>query len=231
MGAIAVIGGTGHHGFALAARLCRGGHRVIVGSREEARAMEAASRIRALITVGEVTGAAKRQVTEAGKWEVTGAGNQEAAAAAEVVVLTIPFAAQDEILTAIAPAVSGKVVVDTTVPLRRGTPPELEPVAAGSAAQAAQARLPDARVVAAFHTLSAALLARLDQPLEGDTLLCGNDAEAKRAVAELAETLGVRALDAGPLGQAGALERLAALIIGLNKRYGRKAIGVRFTGV
>jgi hypothetical protein len=215
MGPIAVIGGTGHHGFGLAARWARAGYRVIVGSREEAKAVEAAGRIRALISAGEVTGA----------------GNREAAAATEVVVLTIPFAAQAEILAAIAPAVGGKVVVDTTVPLRRSVPPDLEPVAAGSAAAAAQARLPDAKVVAAFHTLSAALLARLEDPLEGDILLCGNDPDAKRVVAALAEALGVRALDAGPLGQAAALERLAALIIGLNKRYGRKTIGVRFTGV
>ncbi len=215
MGPIAVIGGTGHHGFGLAARWAQAGRRVIVGSREETKAVEAAGRIHALIHGGDVTGA----------------GNQEAAAAAEVVVLTIPFAAQGEILPAIASAVEGKIVVDTTVPLRRGAPPQIEPVAAGSAAEAAQARLPDARVVAAFHTLSATLLANPDQPLEGDTLLCGNDPEAKRLVADLAGALGVRALDAGPLAQAAALERLAALIIGLNKRYGRKAIGVRFTGV
>jgi len=215
MGPIAVIGGTGHHGFGLAARWARAGYRVIVGSREYGRAEEAARQIRSLITSGDI-GAA---------------GNPEAAAAAEVVVLTIPFAAQADILASIAASVGGKVVIDTTVPLRRGSPPQLDTVAAGSAAAQAQAGLPDARVVAAFHTLSGARLRRLDEPLEDDVLVCGNDGEAKRVVMDLAEAIGVRPLDAGPLGQAATVERLAALIIGLNKRYGRKSIGVRFTGV
>ncbi len=215
MGPLAVIGGTGRQGFGLAARWARAGYRVIVGSRQAAKAEEAAGRIRTLLGGGEVAGAA----------------NPEAAGGAEIIVLTIPFAAQTEILGAIAGPVVGKVVIDTTVPLRQGSPPELETIAAGSAAAQAQAALPGARVVATFHTLSSDLLGRLEEPLQGDVLVCGNDTEAKRVAIALAEAIGVRALDAGPLAQAAALERLAAVIIGLNKRYGRKSIGVRFTGV
>lgn len=215
MGPIAVIGGSGRHGSGLAARWARAGARVIIGSRQAAKGTEAAERIRRLI----------------GKGDITAASNRAAAESAEVIVLAIPYAAQADILGDIGEAARGKVVVDTSVPLRRGAPPELEVVSAGSAAAQAQVSLPGARVVAAFHTVSDHLLRRLDEPVEADVLICGDDPEAKRVVIGLVEALGARPLDVGTLAQAATLERLAALIIGLNTRYGRKAIGVRFTGV
>ena len=215
MGPIAVVGGTGRLGFGLAARWARAGRRVIIGSRQAAKAEEAAQQARAL----------------AGEGDISGAANAEAAAAADIVVLTIPFAAQAAILEVLRPAVRGKVVVDTTVPLRQYAPPQLELIPAGSAAAQAQALLPEARVIAAFHTVSQTLVRRIDEPLEGDMLVCGDDPAAKAAVVDLAAALGMRALDAGGLEQAVTLERLAALVIGLNQRYRRRAIGVRFTGI
>ncbi|HEU5300167.1 MAG TPA: NADPH-dependent F420 reductase [bacterium] len=212
---VAVIGGTGKEGFGLAARWARAGHHVIIGSRSADKAAEAASRAKALAPAGTVRGAA----------------NRDAASEAEVITLTIPFSGHEPILAEIRPAASGKPVIDTTVPLRRYAPPELEDVPAGSAAAGVQALLPDARVAAAMHSVSSVKLARFEEPLEGDVLYCGDDAAARRACAELIEALGMRPLDAGGLAAAGALESLAALIIGMNQRYKRRAIGIRFTGI
>jgi hypothetical protein len=215
MGAIALIGGTGRAGFGLGVRWALAGQRIIIGSRRIEKAEEAAARARA----------------RAGAADITGARNGDAAAAGEIIVLTIPFSAQPAILGEIRGAVLGKVVVDTTVPLRQHAPPQLETVPAGSAAAQAQMLLPDARVVAAFHTVSAERLNRFGDPLGEDVLVCGDDPDAKAAVIGLAQMLGARGLDVGDLAQAATLERLAALIIGLNQRYRRKSIGVRFTGV
>jgi len=215
MTSVAVIGGTGRLGFGLAARWARAGHRVIIGSRQAEKA----------------AAAAVRAATPGGAARISGAANRAAAAAGDVVVLTIPFAGHAAILGDIRDAARGKVVVDTTVPLRQHRPPALEAVAAGSAAQAAQALLPDARVVAGFHTVAEALVARVENPLEGDVLICGDDPAAKAVVADLASAIGLRAVDAGMLAEAATLERLAALIIALNQRYRRKTIGVRFTGL
>jgi NADPH-dependent F420 reductase len=215
MTTIAVIGGTGRLGSGLAARWARAGRDVIIGSRQAAKARAAA----------------ERTPIKAAGGSIRGAVNPEAAAAADIVVLTIPFSAHTAILPDLRDAVRGKAVVDTTVPLQQYAPPLLAPVTAGSAAAQVQAFLPEARVVAGFHTVSEALAANLDRPLEGDVLLCGDDAAAKGTVSELVAALGMRAFDVGELGHAATLERLAALIMGLNQRYRRKAIGVRLTGI
>ncbi len=212
---VAVIGGTGHLGFGLAVRWARAGRQVIIGSRQEEKAREAAARAAAL----------------AGTGQVSGATNREAATAAEIVVLTIPFTGQQAILAGIREVLRNKVVVDTTVPLRQYRPPRLETIARGSSAGQVQTLVPDARVVAAFHTLSQVLVNSVDDSLEGDILVCGDDTAAKSLVSELATIIGLRPVDAGPLAEAATLERLAALIVGLNQRYGRRAIGVRFTGM
>ncbi|MDR5708639.1 MAG: NADPH-dependent F420 reductase [Armatimonadota bacterium] len=212
---IAVIGGTGREGFGLGLRWATAGLPVILGSRSRERAEEAVLRARSLRPEAPISGAL----------------NREAAGAATVVLLAIPFAAQEAILSDIREAVRGKVVVDTTVPLRRLRPPELEIPPAGSAAQQAQHLLPEARVVAAFHTISAHRLQRLEIPLEEDTLVCGDDPEAKETVIHLSRRIGLRGLDAGGLHQAATLERLAALVLQLNQRYGKKDIGLRFVGL
>ena len=212
---VAVIGGTGKEGFGLAVRWARAGQRVIIGSRSPEKAREAAERAGGL------------GVEE----QVAGLLNRDAAAVAEIVVLTIPYAGQAAILGDIRAAVRGKIVVDTTVPLWRYSPPELDIPPAGSSAQQVQMLLPDSRVIAALHSVSAVKLNRFDEPLKEDVLVCGDDAAAKAAVNGLIEALGMRPLDAGGLAEAVTVERLAALIIGMNQRYRRKAIGVRFTGI
>ncbi|MEX2356194.1 MAG: NADPH-dependent F420 reductase [Thermaerobacterales bacterium] len=213
---IAIIGGTGDLGFGLALRWAKAGLNLIIGSRD-----------------GERAGAAARRVLdEIGAGRVKGRENGRAAAAADIIVLAVPFAAQTATLAGVRSYCHGKVVVDTTVPLKKGDPTSLDLPAEGSAAERAAALLGDeVSVVAGFHTVSARLLQDLAGDPAGDVAICGDHAEAKAMAFELVERLGMRPVDCGPLRSAQTLERLTPLIIGLNKRYRRRHIGIRFSGL
>jgi NADPH-dependent F420 reductase len=218
---IAVVGGTGAEGSGLALRFAHAGARVRIGSRNAAKAQETAGRI----------GAA------AGAGEVTGHTNEDAVGGAAIVVLTVPLAAQIGILKSIRSAFApGAILVDATVPLEIAIGGRVSRTVAlwdGSAAEQAARMAPEGiAVVSGFHALSAEALGRLQQPLDCDTLICGDVAEAKAAVRELAETiLGVRAIDAGPLENARFLESAAALLVALNLRHKVKHSGMRITGL
>jgi 8-hydroxy-5-deazaflavin:NADPH oxidoreductase len=218
---IAVIGGTGAEGGGLALRFARAGARVRIGSRALEKAQEAARRVAA----------------SAGGGEVTGHTNPEAATGAKIVLLTVPLAAQVEILKSVRDSFQpGTILVDATVPLEIAIGGRLSRTVTlwdGSAAQQAARLAPEGiRVVAAFHALSAEALSHLDRPVDCDTLLCGDDAEAKAAVSELAGLIpGVRAVDAGPLDNARLVESAAALLISLNLRHKVRSSGVRITGL
>jgi 8-hydroxy-5-deazaflavin:NADPH oxidoreductase len=218
---VAVIGGTGAEGGGLALRFAKAGLMVRIGSRNAEKARDAAGRIT------EATGAR----------EVSGFANPEAAAGAPIVVLTVPLAAQVEILKSIRGSFSpGTILVDATVPLEVAIGGRVSRTVAlwdGSAAQQAARLAPQGvRVVSAFHALSAEMLAHLDGPIDCDALLCGDDAEAKSAIAALAEAIpGVRAIDAGTLDNARLLESAAALLISLNLRHKVKGSGMRITGI
>lgn len=202
-------------------RFARAGMRVVIGSRSAEKAREAAARIAAAAGAGEVTG------------EV----NADAAARGDVVVLTVPLAAQVATLKDIRGALrSGTILVDATVALEVAIGGRLSRTLSlwdGSAAQQAARLLPEGvNVVAAFQMLSAEALARLDEPVECDVLLCGDDVGAKAVVAELARSIaGVRAVDAGPLENARLVESAAALLVAVNLRNKVKGSGIRITGV
>lgn len=202
---IAILGGTGSLGRGLAARLGSAGYAVTIGSRDPRRAEEAA-----------------RQLDLPA---VRGAGNADAASAADVVVLAVPYEGHAAFVREIAGALDGKVVVDATVPTGGGR--THAPPPAGSAAAETQALVPGARVVAAFHTLSARLLADLSKGLDQDVLVCGDDAEGRALVRRMADAIGARGVDAGGMSAAGILEGLAVLLIGLNIRYRRRDLGIR----
>lgn len=229
---IAVIGGTGHQGLGLARRWAAAGIPVAIGSRSPERAASAAADVRA--AVERVRGGVPAPQSPGGGGAgaaVRGAENLEAARRAEVVVVTVPASAHAETLAAIAPAVSGKIVVDVTVPLAQN-PAYAVQLPEGSAAEAAQRALgPAVRVVGAFHTVPASLLQDLSRPIDCDVLVCGDDAAAKARVVTLAQAIGARALDVGALRQAHTLERLTALLIGLGRMVRRHELGVRITGL
>ena len=218
---LAVVGGTGAEGSGLVLRFAKAGARVLIGSRSLDKAQEAAHKIAAA----------------AGTGEVTGHTNPDAAAGAGIVVLTVPLSAQAEILKSIRGSFApGAILVDATVPLEiaiGGRISRMLTLWDGSAAQQAARLVPEGiRVVAAFHALSADALAKLDQPIDCDVLMCGDDADAKATVRGLASLIaGVRVIDAGPLDSARLLESAAALLISLNLRFKRHSSGMRITGI
>jgi NADPH-dependent F420 reductase len=214
---IAVIGGTGNEGPGLALRWARSGrYRVIIGSRQLEKAERVAAELNARL----------------GKDMLHGMTNPEAAAAADLAVLTVPYSAHIPTLESIRAGVSGKILVDVTVPLQ---PPKVSRVyipPGGSAAAEAQALLGEAvRVVAAFQNVSAAHLSDPDHTIVCDVLVCGDDKEAKAEAIALAEAAGMRGLDAGPLANAVVVEGLTAVLIGINIRYKVKAAGIKITGL
>lgn len=210
---IAVIGGTGHLGRALAARWAKAGLDVVVGSRDAARATATAAELTA----------------ECGR-TVRGTDNVAAASAAAIVVVTVPFGSQAAVLGELRDAVAGKLVVDTTVPL---VPPKVMRVqlpAEDSAAVRAQRLLGDgATVVSAFHNVAAHRLATGDA-VECDVLVFGDKREARERAVALATAAGLRGLHAGPLANSTAAEALTSVLIFVNKHYSVDGAGLRITG-
>jgi 8-hydroxy-5-deazaflavin:NADPH oxidoreductase len=218
---IAILGGTGAEGTGLANRFARVGESVVIGSRGAARAKETAERLRR-----EIGGAV----------QIEGADNVGAAGRCDVAFLTVPFSGQAALLKQLKSAWKpGTVVIDTTVPLMAavgGSPTRMLGVWQGSAAEAAAELLPTGvSIAAAFHNLSAELLAG-DATVECDVLICSDDDHAKQVATELAHKIpGVRALNGGKLEQARIVESVTSLLIGLNIRYKVHSAGVRFTGL
>ena len=215
MATVPIIGGTGALGFGLATRLVRAGVPVAIGSRDAARAGEAAAKI------GD---------------GASGLVNHEAAKLGPIVLLTVPFRAQSENLTNLKHVLeAGQILVDATVPLAAavsGKATRLLGVPQGSAAEQAQELVPDGvSVVSALHTLSAPLLADPDHQLDEDVLIAGDRRDDKRRVAELIERIsGLRAINAGPLEAARFIEALTPLLISVNVRNKTHA-GVRLTNI
>jgi NADPH-dependent F420 reductase len=217
---VSIIGGTGALGLGLALRLGREGVPIVIGSRDAARAEEAAVR-------------ARREVPD-GSFE--GLENGPAAERSEMVFLTVPFRSQSETLTNLKNHLrEGQIVVDATVPLAAavsGKATRMLGVWQGSAAQQAQEMVPDGvRVVSALHTVSAEMLRDLGHELDEDVLVCGDRKADKQAVmAEIDRVPGLRCVDAGRLENARTVESLTALLIGINVRYKTHA-GIRITGL
>jgi NADPH-dependent F420 reductase len=220
METVPIIGGTGALGFGLALRWAQAGVPIVIGSRAQERADEAAQRIR-------------DQVPDA---DAGGAVNAEAAKRGPIVVLTVPFRSQSENLTNLREHLSpGQILVDATVPLAAaisGKATRLLGVPQGSAGQQAQEMVPEGvTVVSALHTVSAATLADLSKDLDEDIPVAGDKRDDKRQVAELiAKIDGLRPINAGLLEAARLIEGLTPLLIGVNARHKTHA-GIRFTGL
>jgi NADPH-dependent F420 reductase len=223
---VAVVGGTGALGFGLSLRWALAGVPVVIGSRSDQRAAEAATRLR-------------ERAQEAGQdeIEVAGLSNDEAAKSARTVVLTVPFRVQSENLNNLRHALQpGTVLVDATVPLAAaigGWATRTLGVWQGSAAEQAQEMAPrGVTVVSALHTVSANLLSDFAKQIDEDVLIVGDDRKTKTEVGELIERIpGLRAVDCGELELARIIEQLTALLISVNKRYKIKHSGIRLTGL
>jgi len=216
----AIIGGTGPLGMGLGLRWARSGETIIIGSRDEQRARQAAAAIRDRVGSQAL---------------VSGMENGRACAAADILMLTVPFESQASLLRQLKPAITaGSILIDATVPLAAGVGGRASRtlgVWQGSAAQQAAELVPEeVSVVAAFHNVSAELLGG-DQPLDCDVIVCSDDRDAAQLTRDLAAKIpGVRAIDGGKLENARIIEQITALLIGMNIRHKGHA-GIRVTGL
>lgn len=214
---IGVLGGTGQEGSGLALRWAMRGHDVIIGSRS-----------------AEKAGAAAQELTKllAGRDSVRGGSLRDAAEAASIVVLAVPYSAQAATAEAVRDLLPGKILIDVTVPL---VPPKVDRVQlpeGGSAALALQRRLGESvKVVSAFQNVSAMHLKDLAHEVECDVLVCGDDPASRETVIDLARDAGLRAWHAGPLANSAAAEALTSVLIAINKRYKIAGAGIRITGM
>jgi NADPH-dependent F420 reductase len=203
---IALVGGTGREGKGLALRWKRAGHEIWIGSRDPEKG--------------------RARAAELG---VRGGANQECVDAAEMVLLSVPYAAHAETLRSLK--LGSRILIDITVPLRPPLVGQVHLPEGRAAALEAQAIVgSDTRVVSALHHVSSALLGDAERALDCDVLVCGDDEVARSTVMRLISQLGARALDAGPLANAVALESLTPVLVHLNKRY-KATTGIRFIGL
>ncbi|MCI0886125.1 MAG: NADPH-dependent F420 reductase [Chloroflexi bacterium] len=217
MARLAFIGGTGPEGTGLAIRFAKSGHAIYIGSRSEERAAETVAKIH------EASPGA----------DLYGGPNLDGALKADFVFVTVPASAHAELLKELEEAIADKIVVDTVVPMsfEGDDGPVAAMPEAGSAAEEAASLLPNAKVVSAFHHLDAKQLQRIDRPMQGDVIVCGDDKAAKQKVMALVEEINyVRALDGGGLKNSRFTEQLTVLLVHINKIY-QAHTGIRVTGV
>jgi NADPH-dependent F420 reductase len=209
---VAIVGGTGNLGTALALRLGAPGVKVIIGSRDEQKAQAAVEALKAKMRAGDLQGTT----------------NGQAVKDADFVVIAVPYEGHAQMVQDLKGQVAGKIILDTVVPLSKGKP-FVPP--AGSALQEAQAILGnEAPVIGALHNVSALDLGDVDAPL-GDVLVCGDDAEAKQKVMEIISRIGATTFDGGTAAHAYVIEGLTGVIIHLNRKYKSKHGSIRITGI
>ena len=209
---VAIVGGTGNLGGALALRLGAPGVKIIIGSRDAEKAKKAVETLKPNLRAGEIVGMT----------------NQEAVKGADFVVIAVPYEGHADMVAGLKGQLAGKIVIDTVVPLNKVRP--FVP-AAGSALQEAQQILGDeAPVIGALHNISAVDLGDVESPL-GDVLVCGDNAEAKHKVMEIIQRIGARAFDGGPASNAYVIEGLTGVIIHLNRKYKSKHGSIKIAGL
>jgi len=215
---IAVIGGTGAEGSGLVVRWAAAGYPVIIGSRSAEKAQSVAAELATLLPAGSAA--------------IHGDSNAGAAAAADIVVLSVPYASQADMAAQIAAGVQGKLVITVVVPLK---PPKVSIVwrpEAGSAAQELQQQLGDqVQIVAAFQNIAAGHLRDLNWEPDCDVLYTGDSKEAKATALELIRAAGFFGVDAGPLANSSVIEGFTAVLIGINARNKVQNSGIRITGI
>jgi 8-hydroxy-5-deazaflavin:NADPH oxidoreductase len=218
---VAIVGGTGAEGFGLALRLAKAGHHVTIGSRSAEKAAASVEEAKGILGVGAT---------------VDGAVNADSVQAKSVVFVTVPFEGQALIYDAIKDAVGAETVVcDCTSPLMAAVGGRASHVLRpwhGSAAEFAKSILPKGtRLVAAFHTIAADVLRDLEEDIDSDALVMGDDADAKAVVGSLIGDIpGMRWVDCGGLQMARIAEGLTPLLISINGRYKVRESGFRVTG-
>ena len=214
---LAILGGTGKEGSGLALRWAHAGYAVIIGSRGEARARTTAEAI-------------NEQLGREGL--VHGTSNPDAARACDIAVLTVPYSAHRVTLESVKDALAGKILVDVTVPLNPEKRRRVYLPPGGSAGAEAQALLgEEVKVVSAFQNIGFGHLPGLDEPVNCDVLVTGNDKDAKQQVITLAKAIHMDAFDAGPIENAVVAEALVSVLININVKHKVTSAGIRITGI
>ena len=213
---IAILGGTGAQGSALALRWAKAGYSIVIGSRSPQKATHICKRISVAVEHADVSYENNRIAAEKG----------------DVVVLCVPYASQRSTIETVRAALDGKVLIDTTVPL---VPPKVARAQlpdGGSAVAEIQSMLGDSvKVVSAFQNVASHVLDDLSSNVECDVLVCGNDIESREMVIKLAAAIGVRAIHAGSIANSAAAEALTSVLISINSRYKLRGAGIRITGL
>jgi len=221
---IAMIGGTGDQGIGLALRFLKAGEKVIIGSRDIKKAENTVNMIKNMLDDEEAK-------------NIVGMTNDEAAADGDIALLTVPLQAQMVTLRSVKDHLENKILIDATVPLDGclgGSPTKYIEVWQGSAAERSAEFLKDknVKVVSSFNNISAASLLNINEDVQCDCLISGDDLESKKEVMALAEKIpGVKAIDCGPLENARIVEKITPLLINLNIRNRVKLAGIRITGL
>ncbi|RAP51448.1 MAG: NADPH-dependent F420 reductase [Methanosphaera sp. SHI613] len=220
---VAIIGGTGAQGLNIAKRLAIAGEDIIVGSRTEEKALTKVEEVKELLADYDI--------------KICGMANEDAAKEGELLILTVPLAAQKSTLNSIKEFVDDKILIDATVPLETaigGSPARFVDLMEGSAAErtAKILKKTSVKVVSAFNNISNSHLENIPEPIDCDCLVSGDDNEAKKVVSELIEKIpGVRCIDCGKLEKARMVEKITPLLIGLNIKYKSHYGGLRITGI
>ena len=217
---IAIIGGTGGQGLGIAIRFVQAGEDVIIGSRTIEKAQAAVDKVKDLLD--DIS-------------NLKAAENPDAAAEAEVLVLTVPLAAQKSTLLSIKEGAKGKPLLDATGPLESaigGSPITYLDLWDGAAAERSAKILKETNVICAFNNISSAALMNFKEPIDCDCLISGDDVDSKAVATELIEKIpGVNVIDCGPLERAKIIEKITPLLIGLNIRNKTQFGGIRITGL
>ena len=218
---IAVIGGTGDQGFGLVLRWAKAGEHVIIGSRQQQKAEDAAKKANSIL----------------GASTVSGMENPKAAGAADIIVMSVPFAAHVDMIKSVHDSIKpDDVFIDVVVPLSTavgGPASTALAVWEGSAAQQAARLLPPhTKIASAFHNVVSEALQRIDREVDSDVIVCSDSQETRKVAMDLAaEIPGVRAIDGGRLENSRIVEQITALLIGINIRYKVSDAGIRVTGL
>jgi NADPH-dependent F420 reductase len=209
---IAIVGGTGNLGTALALRLGAPGVKIIIGSRDAEKAKNVVATLKPRLRAGELEGMTNRQAVQG----------------AEFVVIAVPYEGHAQMVSDLKGQLGGKTLIDTVVPLNKGKP--FVPAAGSALLEAQQIVAGEAPVVGALHNISAVDLGEVETPL-GDVLVCGDNLEAKNKVMEIIERIGARPFDGGPATNAYVIEGLTGVIISLNRKYKSKHGSIKITGI
>jgi len=214
--AIAIVGGTGNIGNGLAINLVKSGYKVIIGSRSNEKAISSAKKI--------------KKIT--GKNSIDGMKNIDAVKKGDLVILSIPNIGRRIVLSELKPFLIGKTIFDVTVPIAFNPIRHVPPKEGSNAMETKIICGNSVNVVAGMHTVSANLLYTLEQNTYNfDMLIAGDDNLSKKRILDIFSNLGIRAFDAGMLDQAETLEKLAVMLISINKRYKKSNIGIKLYGI